>query len=57
VGSEGDGQDRRRRPAEEERDRVGEQRSGPAEVAPYVAVAVELGVALGGESAGEEDSK
>lgn len=45
------------RPAEEEGDRAREQISDPAEVSPYVAVAVELGVALGGECAGEEDSE
>jgi len=50
-------QKRRGGPAEEQRDRVGEQRSDPAEVSSYVAVAVELGVALGGECAGEEDSE
>jgi hypothetical protein len=42
-------------PAEEKRDRAGEQGSNPAEVSLYVAVAVELSVALGGECAGEED--
>lgn len=31
------------------------QRSDPAEVSSYVAVAAELSVALGGEGAGEED--
>ena len=34
-----------------------EQRTDPAEVASYVAVAVELGVAFGGEGAGEKDSE
>ena len=34
-----------------------EQRSDPAEVAPYVAVEVELGVTLCGERAGEENSE
>ena len=34
-----------------------EQRSDPAEVALYVAVAVELCVALGDEGAGEKDSE
>jgi hypothetical protein len=34
-----------------------EQRADPAEIAPYVSVAVELGVALGGECAGEENSE
>jgi len=42
-------------PAEKERNRTGEQGADPAEVALYVAVAEELGVALGGECAGEED--
>ena len=32
-----------------------EQRPDPAEVAPYIAVEMELGVALGGECAGEEN--
>ena len=32
-----------------------EQRSDPAEVSSDVAVAAELGVALGGEGAGEEE--
>jgi hypothetical protein len=34
-----------------------EQRADPAEIALYVAVEVELGVALSGESTGEEDSE
>ena len=34
-----------------------EQRSDPAEISSYVAVEVELGVTLGGERAGEEDSE
>jgi len=34
-----------------------EQRSDPPKVALYVAVAVELGVALGDECAGEKDSE
>lgn len=55
MGGERDGQDRSGRPAEQKRDRMGEQRAGPAEVSPYVAVAVELSVCLGGECTGEED--
>ena len=47
-------EDRRGRPSEQQRDWVREQRADPAEVASYVAVAVELGVTLGGESTGEE---
>ena len=43
------------RPAEEDGDRVREQGSGPPEISLYVAVEVELGVALGGECAGQED--
>lgn len=43
------------RPAKKKGDRARQQRSDPAEVSPYVAVAVELSVALGGEGAGEED--
>jgi hypothetical protein len=35
-------------PAEEEGDRVRQQGSGPAKVSLYVAVAMDLGVALGG---------
>jgi hypothetical protein len=57
MGGEGDGQDCRGGPAKQQRDRVGEQRSGPTKVASYVAVAPELGVRLGGECAGEEDSE
>ncbi len=41
-------QQRRGGPTEEERDRVSEQRSDPAEVSSYVAVSVELSVTLGG---------
>jgi hypothetical protein len=36
---------------------VCEERPDPSEVSSYVAVAVELCVALGGECAGEEDSE
>jgi hypothetical protein len=43
------------RPAQEQRERAGEEGSDPAEVSLYVAVAMELGVALSGERAGEED--
>jgi hypothetical protein len=43
------------RPAKKKGDRARQQRSDPAEVSLYVAVAVELSVALGGECAGEED--
>ena len=42
-------------PAEEQRDRMRQERSDPAEVPSYVAVEVELGVALGGEGAGKKD--
>jgi hypothetical protein len=52
-----DRKDCRGGPTEEQRDRVREQRARPAEVAPYVAVAVELCISLGGESAGEKDSE
>ena len=34
-----------------------EQRADPAEVSSYVAVEVELGVSLGGEGAGKENSE
>jgi hypothetical protein len=40
-------QQRRGGPTKQKSDRVSEQRSDPAEVSSYVAVAVELGVALG----------
>ena len=52
------GSDRKKgggRPAKKKGDRAREQHSDPAEVSLYVAVAVELSVALGGECAGEED--
>jgi hypothetical protein len=52
-----DGKNGGGRPTEQQRDRVREQRPDPAEVASYVTVAVELGVALGGECAGEKNSK
>lgn len=57
MGGERERQKRGGRPAKQQRDRVREQRTDPAEVAPYVPVAVELGVPLGGECAGEEDSE
>jgi hypothetical protein len=57
MSGEGDREDRGGGPAKQQRDRVSEQRSGPAEIASYVAVAVELGVSLGGECAGEKDSE
>ena len=57
MGGERNGKNGGRRPAEEQRDRVGEEGAGPAEVPPYVAVAAELGVRLGGECAGEKDSE
>jgi hypothetical protein len=50
-----DGKEGGGRPAKKKRDRAREQRADPAEVSLYVAVAVELSVALGGERAGEED--
>lgn len=52
-----DGKERRGGPAEEQRDRARQQRADPAEIPLYVAVAVELGVTLGGECPCEEDSK
>jgi hypothetical protein len=45
------------RPAKKKGDRASEEGSDPAEVSLYVAVAVELGVALGGECAGKENPK
>ena len=57
MGGGGNGQDRRCRPSQQQRDRMREQRADPAEVASYVAVAVQLGVGLGGERTGEEDSE
>jgi hypothetical protein len=55
VRRESYGKERRGRPAEQQRDWVREQSAGPSEVAPYVAIAVELGVRLGGECAGKEN--
>jgi len=55
VRGRGNGKERGGGPAEEESDRARKQGSDPAEVSLYVAVAVELCVALGGECAGEED--
>ena len=49
--------ERRGGPTEKLRDRTREQRADPAEVALYVAVAVELSVTLGGERTGEKDSE
>ena len=43
------------RPAEEERDRVREERPHPAEVSFYIAIAVEPRITFRGEGAGEED--
>lgn len=57
MGSEGDGEDGGGGPAKQQRDRVREERPGPTEISSYVAVAAELGVRLGGECAGEENSK
>lgn len=51
----GDGKKRRGGPTEKERDRTRQQRADPAEVPLYVAVAVELSVALGGQGASEEN--
>jgi hypothetical protein len=42
-------------PPEEQRNRMREKRSDPAEVPLYVSVAVKLGVTLGEQCAGEED--
>jgi hypothetical protein len=52
-----EGEQRRGGPAEEESDWVREERPDPSEVSSYVAVAVELCVALGGECAGEKNSE
>jgi hypothetical protein len=51
------GKKRRGGPTEKQRNRTCQQRADPAEIPLYVAVAVELGVALGGERAGDEDSE
>ena len=51
------GKKRRGGPAEKQRDRTRQQRADPAEIPLYVAVAMELRVALGSERAGEEDSE
>jgi hypothetical protein len=45
------------RPAEEQGNRVREERACPAEVARYVPVSAEPGVAFGGEGSAEEDRK
>lgn len=45
------------RPTEEERDWVRQQRANPTEVCAYVARALEPGIALGAECAGEENRK
>jgi hypothetical protein len=50
-----DGKERSGWPAKKKGDWAREQGSDPAEVALYVAVAVELGVALSGERPGEEN--
>jgi len=55
VSGGGERKDRGSGPAEEHRDRVREERSHPAEVPFYVAVAIETGIALSRERAGEED--
>jgi len=52
-----DGQEKSGGPTEQQGNRMREERPDPAEVALYVAVAVELGVSLGQECAGEEDSE
>ena len=57
MSSEGDGEECGGRPAEDQSDRVGEERAGPAEIRFYIAVAEELTVGLGCERAGEEDSE
>ena len=57
MGGGCDRKERSGRPAKEEGDRAREQRSDPAEVSFYVAVATELRVGLGGECAGEENSE
>lgn len=57
MGGEGDGEDGGGGPAKQQRDRVREERARPAKVSSYVAVAAELGVRLGGQCAGEENSK
>jgi hypothetical protein len=57
VRGESEGKKRGGWPAEELRDWMRKQCPDPAEVASYIPVAEELGVALGGKSAGEEDSE
>ena len=52
-----EGEQRGGGPAKEQRDRVREERSHPAEVSFYVAVAVETRIRLSSERAGEEDCK
>ncbi len=55
MGGRRDWKERGGRPAEKKGDRAREQGPDPAEVSLYVAVAMELRVALGGECAGEEN--
>ena len=57
MSNEGQRKERCGRPAEEEGDGVGEEGPDPAEVPLYIAVEVELSVALGGKRAGEEDTE
>ena len=49
------GKKRGRGPAEEESDRVREERAGPAEVSFYVTVAVETRPSFSSERAGEKE--
>ncbi len=49
--------ERRRGPAEEKGDGLGEESADPAEVSLYVAVAEELGVGLGRERTREKNPK
>jgi hypothetical protein len=55
MGGGGERKERCSGPAEEQGDRVREQRARPAEVSCYVTIAVEPGVTLGGESSAEKD--
>jgi len=51
------GKEERCWPSQEQGDGMREQRSDPAEIPLYVAVAVELSVSLGEKGAGEEESE
>jgi hypothetical protein len=57
VGGGREREQNRRRPAEEGRDGLGEQRAHPAEIAVYIARAVELRESFSRECAAEEEGE